>query len=75
MLLAAVVSWPGVEVVKASTWEQPFYKRISAARALELAVLKTTLLLQVRGSLGTAKAKRVAKNTSISEAPSVPACP
>lgn len=37
----------GVEVVKASTWEQPFYKRISAARQLELAVLKTTLLLQV----------------------------
>jgi hypothetical protein len=37
----------GVEVVKASTWEQPFHKRISAARALELSVLKTTLMLQV----------------------------
>jgi hypothetical protein len=35
-------------VVKASTWEQPFHSRISAARALELAVLRTTLLLQVR---------------------------
>jgi hypothetical protein len=33
--------------VKASTWEQPFHKRISAARALELSVLKTTLMLQV----------------------------
>jgi hypothetical protein len=47
-LVALCLLWPGVEVVKASTWEQPFYKRISAARSLELAVLKTTLLLQVR---------------------------
>jgi hypothetical protein len=38
---------PGVEVVKASTWEGPFYSRIAAARALELSVLYSVTLLQV----------------------------
>jgi hypothetical protein len=37
----------GVEVVKASTWEGPFYSRITAARALELSVLYSVTLLQV----------------------------
>jgi hypothetical protein len=37
-----------MEVVKASTWEQPFYKRINAARALELASLYWVLMLQVK---------------------------
>jgi hypothetical protein len=38
---------PGIEVVKASTWEAPFYSRIAAARALELSVLYSVTLLQV----------------------------
>eukprot|EP00883_Tetradesmus_obliquus_P002963 jgi/Sobl393_1/13177/SZX62082.1 len=36
----------GIEVVKASTWEGPFYSRITAARALELSVLYSVTLLQ-----------------------------
>ncbi|KAF6252635.1 hypothetical protein COO60DRAFT_504509 [Scenedesmus sp. NREL 46B-D3] len=36
----------GIEVVKASTWEAPFYTRIIAARAQELSVLYSVTLLQ-----------------------------
>jgi ribosomal protein S11 len=38
----------GIEVIKASAWEQPFAARIAVARTAELATLRTVLLLQVR---------------------------
>ena len=36
-------------MVKASTWEGPFMRRIGAVRAQELSQLQVALLMQVRG--------------------------
>lgn len=49
----------GIEVVKASTWEQAFFSRITAARAVELSVLYTVIIMQVCLGEGGGRAGRL----------------